>query len=81
MDNETQLRACCGVAVLDDNNRVLLMRRRGDETWGIPGGGIEGGEAWRQAARRECREETGRAAQLQGRERCADRTYHRQAQW
>jgi ADP-ribose pyrophosphatase YjhB (NUDIX family) len=59
MDNETELRACCGVVVIDDRNRVLLMRRNGEGSWGLPGGGIEVGETWQQAARRECREETG----------------------
>ncbi|MEV6849312.1 NUDIX domain-containing protein [Actinoplanes sp. NPDC051411] len=59
MDSEIELRACCGVVVLDDHSRILLMRRRGEGTWGIPGGGIEVGETWQQAARRECREETG----------------------
>jgi 8-oxo-dGTP diphosphatase len=59
MDNETELRACCGVVVIDDQNRVLLMRRSIEGTWGIPGGGVEVGETWQQAARRECHEETG----------------------
>jgi hypothetical protein len=30
MDNETELRACCGVVVLDDRGRVLLMPRSGE---------------------------------------------------
>jgi 8-oxo-dGTP pyrophosphatase MutT (NUDIX family) len=59
METKTELRACCGVVVIDDRNRVLLMRRNGEGSWGLPGGGIEVGETWQQAARRECREETG----------------------
>jgi ADP-ribose pyrophosphatase YjhB (NUDIX family) len=59
MDKEMELRVCCGVVVLDDRERVLLMRRRGEGTWGLPGGGVEVGETWQQAARRECHEETG----------------------
>lgn len=59
MDTNTELRACCGVVVIDDRNRVLLMRRKGEGTWGVPGGGVEVGETWQQAAQRECREETG----------------------
>jgi 8-oxo-dGTP diphosphatase len=59
MDAKTELRACCGVVVIDDRNRVLLMRRTGEGSWGVPGGGIEVGETWQQAARRECWEETG----------------------
>ncbi|GIE78102.1 DNA mismatch repair protein MutT [Actinoplanes philippinensis] len=66
MDSETELRACCGVVVLDDHGRVLLLRRRGEGTWGIPGGGVEAGETWQQAARRECLEETGWEITLHG---------------
>ena len=61
-----ELRACCGVAVLDDQDHVLLMRRNGEGTWGLPGGGVEAGETWEQAARRECREETGWDIELHG---------------
>jgi 8-oxo-dGTP diphosphatase len=61
-----ELRACCGVVVLDRRERVLLMRRRAEETWGLPGGGVEPGESWEQAARRECREETGWEVELRG---------------
>ncbi len=64
MDNETELRARCGVVVIDDRNRVLLIRRSGEGSWGVPGGGIEVGETWQQAARRECQEETGRDIDL-----------------
>ncbi|MBI5029636.1 MAG: NUDIX hydrolase [Chloroflexi bacterium] len=43
-------------------NAVLVIRRgnpprRGD--WGIPGGAVELGETWREAAQREVREECG----------------------
>jgi 8-oxo-dGTP diphosphatase len=61
-----QVRACCGVVVLDERDRVLLMRRDGEGTWGLPGGGVEAGETWEQAARRECREETGWDVDLRG---------------
>jgi 8-oxo-dGTP diphosphatase len=54
-----ELRPCCGVVVLNDQDHVLLMRRNGEGTWGVPGGGVEAGETWEHAARRECREETG----------------------
>ncbi|MET0419225.1 MAG: NUDIX domain-containing protein [Actinoplanes sp.] len=50
-----ELRPCCGVVVQDEQARVLLMRRNGEGTWGLPGGGVEVGETWEQAARRECR--------------------------
>jgi 8-oxo-dGTP diphosphatase len=53
-----------GVAVLViDGAGRLLLGRRGKEpnygAWVIPGGGIEGGESWCAAARRELLEETG----------------------
>lgn len=35
------------------------MCRSGEGTWGLPGGGVEPGETWEQAALRECREGTG----------------------
>ncbi len=56
---ETRIRATCGVVVQDEAGRVLLMCRSGEGTWGLPGGGVEPGETWEQAALRECREETG----------------------
>lgn len=53
------VRTTSGVILSDTNGRVLLTRRADDDTWGIPGGGVEPGESWREAALRECREETG----------------------
>ena len=53
------MRTVCGVVALDDAGRVLLVRRADDGTWGLPGGGVEPGEDWSGAARRECLEETG----------------------
>ena len=53
------VRAVCGVIALDHVGEVLLIRRADDGTWGLPGGGVEPGEDWCAAARRECREETG----------------------
>ena len=38
---------------------VLLVRRRDDGQWDVPGGGSEGHEAPEDTARREVREETG----------------------
>ena len=45
--------------MLDGANRILLTHRADDGSWGLPGGGVEPGESWSQAAVRECQEETG----------------------
>lgn len=57
--SEYSLRPSSGVVVLDNAGRILLIHRADDGTWGLPGGGVEPGETWSQAAVRECKEETG----------------------
>jgi 8-oxo-dGTP diphosphatase len=57
---------CAGAVVRDHQGRILLVRRgqapsRG--MWSLPGGRIESGETWADAAVREVSEETGIAAQ------------------
>jgi ADP-ribose pyrophosphatase YjhB (NUDIX family) len=55
-------RLCVAVLVTNANGEVLLGRRNKDPRrgmWVLPGGGLEPGETWEQAARREVREETG----------------------
>ncbi|QFP78450.1 NUDIX domain-containing protein [Deinococcus sp. AJ005] len=47
-----------GVAVLKDE-AILLIRRRDNSLWDVPGGGLESGETPEAAARRELAEETG----------------------
>jgi len=50
--------------VLDDSGRILLFRHRdpyGNAFWATPGGGVEPGETFEQAARRESVEELGTA--------------------
>jgi 8-oxo-dGTP diphosphatase len=59
-----RVRPVAGLVLRDASGRVLLLRRRDDETWGLPGGGLEPGESWAQAALRECREETGWTARI-----------------
>jgi 8-oxo-dGTP diphosphatase len=49
-------------AIITDNGRVLMVRRRvkeGELSWQFPAGGIESGESPEEAAVRETLEETG----------------------
>jgi ADP-ribose pyrophosphatase YjhB (NUDIX family) len=45
--------------IVDNQNRLLLMKRSDSGCWGPPGGAVELGEVVETAARREVREETG----------------------
>ncbi len=45
--------------VVDEQDRLLLLKRSDNGCWGPPGGAVELGEAVEDAARREVREETG----------------------
>jgi ADP-ribose pyrophosphatase YjhB (NUDIX family) len=47
------------VVLSPDGQRVLLLRRELFWLWDLPGGGVEPGEDWADAAIRETREETG----------------------
>ena len=47
------------VLVLDDRNRLLMMKRADSGNWGLPGGAMELGESTEETARRELFEETG----------------------
>jgi len=47
-----------GIIILDENNRVLLVRHTyGKKQWGAPGGMVDEGESAWDAARRELKEE------------------------
>ena len=59
LKNEYLLSCTAGVVARDEFGRVLLIQRSDDLTWGLPGGHVEAGETWSEAATRECLEETG----------------------
>ena len=48
-----------GIFVLDQQDRLLLMKRSDNGCWGVPGGATEPGEVLEEAAKRETLEETG----------------------
>ena len=54
-----RLRLCCSAAILDEQDRILLIQRDDDHRWISPGGAIEAGESVSEACVREIFEETG----------------------
>jgi 8-oxo-dGTP pyrophosphatase MutT (NUDIX family) len=63
VDESNPVRRAARVLLLDPDDRVLLMRYDdplpNGPHWTTPGGGVEDGEDYPQAARRELAEETG----------------------
>lgn len=56
--NEMLMTVGCGV-ILEHDNQILLQHRTDQDVWGIPGGIMEPGESFLEAAVRETYEETG----------------------
>jgi 8-oxo-dGTP diphosphatase len=52
-------RVGAGVAIVDEDLRILLVEPTYKDTWEVPGGMVELDESPRQGARRECLEELG----------------------
>ncbi|MCM3005168.1 NUDIX domain-containing protein [Priestia koreensis] len=55
--HETLMTVGCGV-IIEHNGQILLQHRTDDDTWCIPGGLMEIGETFAEAASREVFEET-----------------------
>ena len=53
-----------GCAVLDGENRILLLRRADEGLWCLPKGTVEPGETLQETAMREVREETGLSVRI-----------------
>jgi 8-oxo-dGTP pyrophosphatase MutT (NUDIX family) len=59
--NDRRRRESARLVVLDQHNRIFLFRHQDSlrTYWVTPGGGVEPGESWKEAALRELAEETG----------------------
>jgi ADP-ribose pyrophosphatase YjhB (NUDIX family) len=55
-----------GGAVFDEQNRILLVRRKDNGRWALPGGAIRLSESVAQAVTREIAEETGLRVDVAG---------------
>lgn len=62
--------AAIGIILSADKKKVLLVRRRDNGMWVLPGGGIEAGESPKEAVIREAAEETGFSIKVE--RKCAE---------
>ena len=60
-----QLAVGCSASVLNNQGRILLVRRTDNELWAVPGGYMEAGESLTEACTREVLEETGLCIRVQ----------------
>ena len=69
MKKQRTVDAFVGVVLLDDHNRIYLIKEDdkneiGKGRWNLPGGSIDGNESLEAAAKREVMEETGYKAKI-----------------
>lgn len=57
--NEMVILNFANACIINDQNKILVQRRRQENAWGLPGGSFELGESAHEALRREIKEETG----------------------
>jgi 8-oxo-dGTP pyrophosphatase MutT (NUDIX family) len=60
------IKPAAAVALFDENGRILLLRRKDNDKWTMPGGTMDFGESLGQCAVREVREETGFDIEISG---------------
>src|SRR5260370_17778737 len=60
------IKPAAAVAIIDSDAKVLLLRRRDNDKWTLPGGTLEFGETLTECAIREVREETGFSIRITG---------------
>ena len=53
------IKPAAAVALFDGDGRILLLRRKDNDKWTMPGGAMDFGESLAECAVREVREETG----------------------
>jgi ADP-ribose pyrophosphatase YjhB (NUDIX family) len=60
------IRPAAAVALFDSRGNILLLRRKDNDKWTMPGGTLDFGESLTHCAIREVREETGLQIQITG---------------
>jgi 8-oxo-dGTP diphosphatase len=60
------IRPAAAVALFDHAGKILLLRRKDNDKWTMPGGTLDYGESLIECAMREVREETGLSIRISG---------------